>query len=312
MTIANGIRVSGKRLADQIKKNMASLVVFLNGDRGLVVASSLVEHGFKNLVIVSMAGIKNENKIAKFCITNKLAHVISKNPNKDKTVLSLVADLAIIAGFSLRLAPLLLQKPRLGTINLHAGKLPGYRGGSPLNWQLINGEQLAWCSVIEATERFDQGRVLLEGAIELNDNKTIKDVHEEANQCFSDLCVRAVNMLLGGSFKAKEQNEELATYWHQRNDADGHIKWHSMSARQVFNLVRAVTHPYPGAFSYLEGEVIRIWSVELVDQKIKGVAGRIVNVHNEGPLVVCNDFAIKITDYSSTSGKSLEPGFRLT
>ena len=50
----------------------------------------------------------------------------------------------------------------------------------------------------------------------------------------------------------------------------------------------------------------------MVDQKIKGVAGRIVNVHSEGPFVVCNDVAIKITDYTSKSGKSLEPGFRLT
>jgi methionyl-tRNA formyltransferase len=85
-----------------------------------------------------------------------------------------------------------------------------------------------------------------------------------------------------------------------------------MSARQVFNFVRAITHPYSGAYTYLESELFRIWSVELVDQKIKGTAGRIVNVHNEGPFVVCNDVAIKVIDYSSASGKSLQSGFRLT
>jgi len=289
---------------------MLSLLLYVNGDRGLGVASGFLSEGFADIAIVSMIDAKADDKISKFCQEHKLHHIRTKDPNTDPLLANLKPDLAVIGGFSQRLSGTLLKLPRLTTLNLHAGKLPQYRGGSPLNWQLINDEKFAWCSVIEASEKFDEGPVLMEQSIELNDAKTIAHLHDEANSIFRNLAVNVVKALTQGKLKKRTQNHKNAVYWHQRNDGDGHIKWELMTARQVFNFVRALTRPYPGAFSYLNGELIRIWEVKLLKETFRGTAGRIVTIQGEGPLVICADKAVKIVSYSSDSDVTLKSGSR--
>ena len=289
---------------------MISLLLYVNGERGLGVASGFLSEGFTDVTVISMINAKQDNKITKFCEENKLYHIRTKDPNTDPMLANLKPDLAVIAGFSKRLSENLLRLPRITTINLHAGKLPQYRGGSPLNWQMINDEKFAWCSVIEASERFDEGPVLMEQSIQLNDQKTIADLHHEANLIFRELTVRTVEALAQNSAKKREQIHQDAVYWHQRNDGDGRIDWRSMKARQVFNLVRALTRPYPGAFSYLDGELVRIWEVQLVKEVLTGSPGRLVSIQGEGPLVICADKAVKIVSYSSNSGLTLKSGSR--
>ena len=182
---------------------MLSLLLYVNGDRGLGVASGFLSEGFTDITVISMINAKENDKITKFCQENKLHHIRTRDPNIDPMLANLKPDLAVIAGFSMRLSEPLLRLPRLTTINLHAGKLPQYRGGSPLNWQLINDEKFAWCSVIEASERFDEGPVLMEQSIELNDQKTIADLHEEANFIFRDLTVKAAKALAQGNAKKR-------------------------------------------------------------------------------------------------------------
>jgi len=289
---------------------MLSLLLYVNGDRGLVVASGFLSEGFADITVISMIDSKEDDRIIRFCLEKKLHHIRTKDPNTDPILTNLKPDLAVIAGFSQRISATLLRLPRLTTINLHAGKLPQYRGGSPLNWQLINDEKFAWCSVIEASERFDEGPVLMEHPIELNDQKTIADLHKEANLIFRDLAVKAAKALAEGNVKKREQIHKDAVYWHQRNDGDGCIDWGSMKARQIFNFVRALTRPYPGAFSYLDGEIVRIWEVQIVKEVLTGSPGRIVHIQGEGPLVICADQAVKIVSYSSISGLTLKSGDR--
>ena len=290
--------------------SMLSLLFYINGDRGLGVASGFLAEGYSDIAIVSMIDTTADEKISKFCQEHKLHHIRTKDPNTDPLLANLKPDLAVIAGFSQRLSGTLLESPRLTTLNLHAGKLPQYRGGSPLNWQLINDEKLAWCSVIEASERFDEGPVLMEQSIELNDQKTIADLHHEANSMFRDLTLEVVKKMTQGNIKKRKQIQRDAVYWHQRSDSDGRIIWETMTARQVFNFVRALTKPYPGAFSYLDGKLVRIWEVQIVKEVFKGTAGRIVNIQGEGPLVICADKAIKIVSYSSDSEVTLKSGSR--
>ena len=90
------------------------------------------------------------------------------------------------------------------------------------------------------------------------------------------------------------QNEKKSCYWHQRDDEDGRVDWENMSARQIFNLIRATTVPLKGAFTFLNKKKIRIFKVELVKKIIKGTPGKILIIQGKGPFVVCNDFAIKL------------------
>ena len=131
--------------------------------------------------------------------------------------------------------------------NLHAGRLPYYRGGSPINWQIINDEDHVVCSVIMASENFDEGDILAERQIQINDDKTVAELHVECNAAFAELTVETLRHAMAGTLMTTKQPTEGAAYWHQRSEADGKIDWEKLTSRQVFNLVRAITKPFTRA-----------------------------------------------------------------
>ena len=207
----------------------------------------------------------------------------------------------------------MIEAPELGTINLHAGRLPEYRGGSPLNWQIINGEREAGISVVRMGHDIDSGEVLAEERIPISEAVTIADLHERAHALFPDLVLDVVGRFERGKLDGRSQATGNIGYWHQRNDDDGRIDWRHLMARQVFDLVRAVTRPYPGAFADLDGQRLRIYSVEIPERIIHGVPGRIVWVLGQGPYVVCRDRAVLLKDFALADGTRprLATGMRL-
>ena len=196
---------------------MNKISIFLNGARGLVIASKLIKNNFKISNIISPKDHNNSNLIKNFCNKHKINHIISINPNNDKNVQSLVSDLFIIAGYSTIFNTNVLRLPSFGTINLHAGTLPKYRGGSPLNWQIINGEKTFNCSIILTTSKIDNGRILAQKTIKILSSDDIKDVHEKANKGFSDLIDKVVTDIFNRNVDFKAQDEKKAIYWHQRS-----------------------------------------------------------------------------------------------
>ncbi len=216
--------------------------------------------------------------------------------------------IGIIAGYSTIFRQPLIELPELGTINLHAGRLPQYRGGSPLNWQIIQGEKNASVSVIRVDRGIDTGNVLAEANIDIAPDHNIGDVHDEANRLFPLLVNEVLYELDMGTLQEREQSEEHACYWHQRNDDDGRIFWHRFSAQQVHDLVRAVTHPYPGASCYLGGKKIRVFRTRIPQETIRGVPGRVCWWQGRGPYVICADRAILLEEYAIGKGNDNREG----
>ena len=211
---------------------------------------------------------------------------------------ALAPTLGIIGGYSEIFDEELINLPTHGTINLHAGKLPGYRGGSPLNWQIIIGESEIGLSVVQTDIGIDTGDIMASGSIPLQDHDTIADIHEKANQLFPDLVSHVIGALAAGTQKSIPQESEGARYWHQRNDADGKIDWGNITVREAINLVRGITRPYPGAFCFSGDDEVRIFAAEMPDQVIRGVPGRIMWLQGKGPFVACRDGAVLLTDYT--------------
>ncbi len=290
---------------------MVKLVVFINGDRGLNVVQKLMESGFCEIFVVFLLGSPQAKQIEEICKSNKLPFICTTKPNKDERLTNLAVDFGVIAGFPVRLVSAVLNTPRKGMFNLHAGKLPYYRGGSPINWQIINDEDYVVCSVIVASENFDEGDIVAEKKIEITDDKTVADLHKESNVAFSELTVETLKQAIAGTLLATKQSTDGVAYWHQRNESDGEIDWAMLTSREVFNLVRALTKPYPGAYCYLGSEVIKIWSVELVSSNIMGCPGRVVNIQGDGPFVICKDKAVRLVDYTSEAQLKLKTGDRL-
>ncbi len=292
---------------------MRDIAFFLNGQRGLSVLQAIVDHG--HMVSAVYAPPTALTQLAPVGERLGISLIAAPDVNASSFLAAFEArehSLSIIGGYSQIFRRPLIDLPKFGTINLHGGRLPQYRGGSPLNWQIIAGERMAGVSVIRVDDGIDTGNVLAEALIPITAQMTIADLHDAANQVFPDLVLDVLARLAQGNLQERVQNPDDAVYWHQRNDADGRIDWHRMTARQVHDLVRGLTRPYPGAFTFLDGQRIRVFATSIPEFHLKGVPGRVCHIGGQGILVVCADRAIRILDYASDPGIRLSHGVHLT
>jgi len=276
---------------------MNGIHVFLNGYRGLPVVDALHDGGHRIDSIVVPEG-RQVAGLRERCDEGRIRAQEVRDVNDVGFLDRLrAADpiLFVVAGFSAIFKPALIDLPRLGTINLHAGPLPRYRGGSPLNWQLINGESTAGISVIRMDARIDSGPVLAEESFPIRSSDTIADLHREANRRFPQLVLDAIAALECNA--GRVQDDGAACYWHQRADADGRLDIARLSAIEVDRMVRALTRPYPGAFVHAGGRKVRVFAARVPDLVLRGVPGRICWIEGQGPYLVCADRAILITEY---------------
>ena len=205
------------------------------------------------------------------------------------------AELVVLASFSQIVPHDLFAKPSRGALNLHAGKLPQYRGSSPLNWALINGERSFGLSIIRVDAGIDTGPVVAEAEYPIGIDDTIADLHDRANREFGPLLIEAVHHLERDG-APRQQVDDEAVYWPLRFPDDGFIVWDLMTAAQVHNLVRALADPYPNASTGIGDRRVRIGRTRLTDEAIRGEPGRIYRIEGDQLLVAAADRCLWVTE----------------
>ena len=211
-------------------------------------------------------------------------------------IMELQPDLGIVSGFSFIFPKEILDLTKLGFWNLHAGKIPEYRGGSPLNWQLINGEKDIGISILKMTERIDDGLIMGQSTFKIEQNDTILELHNKTNIYFSKLICELLINFEKTLLDAKPQTESSASYWHQRGDADGLINPLTQGAEYIERMVRALTKPYPGAWFKINGEKIRVFKCKLTDKSYKGTPGKILKLKGQNPILITTTGAIELIE----------------
>lgn len=291
---------------------MKRIIVYLNGLRGFFVLEKLIKNNYKDIIVFS------DKKLKEFDVYKKNPYLkifYFKNINSKShytAVEKLKPHISIVAGYSQIFEKRLINLPTFGTINLHAGSLPKYRGGSPLNWQIINGEKYIGISLIKMTEGIDEGLILKKKHFLLKKNDDIRSVHAKVNKLFPEILISLLKEIFNKKEKPMKQIEKNAQYWHQRNDVDGRINWYIMESEQVHNLVRALTKPYNGAYTYFKNLKIRIYKTKVSNKKFFGTPGRVVKIKNNNLLVICADYGLCIEDYKfENSNKQLLNGMHL-
>lgn len=151
-----------------------------------------------------------------------------------------------------------LEIPRLGALNLHGSYLPRYRGRVPVNWAVINGESETGATLHYMVEKPDAGDIVAQQKVSIEFSDTAHDVFGKVTDAAVAVLGRAWPQLRDGSATRIPMNLAAGNYCGGRKPADGRIDW-SRSALQIYNLIRGVTHPYPGAFTFLEDRKIVIW-----------------------------------------------------
>jgi methionyl-tRNA formyltransferase len=217
---------------------------------------------------------------------------------------------AIIYSFYYRnlLPAQLIALSPLGAYNLHGSLLPKYRGRAPVNWMLVNGEREAGATLHHMVERADAGDIVAQRAIEITDDDTALTLYRKIVPIGAEL-IRQYHPLIA-SDKAPRRAQDLTqgSYFGRRRPADGRIDW-TWPARRIFNLVRAVTYPYPGAFGFLNGRKVYVWVAKIATETgICGATGEVIAEHADGTIeVAAGDGSVLLTRVQIESGAEASP-----
>ncbi len=283
-----------------MKSPLIKIVIFTsNYDRTYPLLNCLSNNKYDVLFIIT-----DKNNIEKFKKINKKVFLISSKFSDKSIVKKFFAaneiDIIILSGFNKILPKEIFDYPKFGSINLHAGPVPKYRGGSPLNWQLINGENKIGLSILKVESGLDNGPILNQLFFNISQNTTINEIHKIANKKFPEMVIKSLKLLKKpNSLKFRKQKNENAIYWHQRNVSDGLIDWKNKTAKEVHNLVRAISKPYPGAFSFYKKKKIIILEASVCSKTVKGTPGRVLFLNKKEPIIICKDNGIKIKSFDS-------------
>jgi methionyl-tRNA formyltransferase len=171
----------------------------------------------------------------------------------------------------------ILAIPCLGAFNMHGSLLPKYRGRVPINWAVLHGEKEAGVTLHYMVKRADAGDIVDQEAVHISPEDTAQDVFRKAVKAARLILARRIDDLTNGTAPRRRQDESQATYFGGRKPEDGRIDW-TQSADRIYNLIRAVTHPYPGAFTMAAGNKLLIWWARPV-KDIIGIPGQVVSVN---------------------------------
>lgn len=224
---------------------------------------------------------------------------INDNQFVDEVRNELKPDLIISVNFDQIFKKEIINIPEKGCINIHASLLPKYRGRAPLNWAILKGEKETGVTVHYINEGIDTGQIILQEIIDIKKTDYIDDILEKVKGKYPEMINKAVELIENDKVEPVEQKKENGSYYGKRTSADGLIDW-SQSVTNIYNLIRAVSHPYPGAFTYLGDEKVFIWRAEVEAETANNEQpGKVIEKDDDSFLVQCDRGQLLITDYET-------------
>lgn len=216
-------------------------------------------------------------------------------PEWREKIAALAPDLILSVYYRHMIGTKILGLPRLGAWNLHGSLLPRYRGRAPINWAVLHGEPRIGMTLHRMVKGADAGAIVDQDGVDIDPRDTAEQAFRKVLPCARRVVARQIDALLAGTARETPQDETQATYFGGRKPEDGRIVWTQRSG-QIFNLIRAVTDPYPGAFVDVGGARLMVWWAEpatAATRDRRGAAGEILSV---APLVVATaDGALELT-----------------
>jgi methionyl-tRNA formyltransferase len=207
------------------------------------------------------------------------------------------------------LSPEVLRLARHGAFNLHGSLLPRYRGRCPVNWVLVNGERETGVTLHHMEPKPDTGDIVAQGVVPIADDDTALTLNRKLGESARALLREVFPRLLAGTAPRIPQDPARASCFPGRGPEDGRIAWHQ-SARRIYDLVRAVTHPYPGAFTIWRGERLRVWRARPDEQMADADPGRVLAVSPRG-IVTATGAGTVILEQVQYGGADEEDGHDL-
>lgn len=252
---------------------MSSAVVFAYHNVGIRCLRVLLAHDVDIRLVVTHEDNPQEQiwfgSVRQLCLENDIPCISPADPNTpeiEDRIAALSADFLFSFYYRQMLKAPLLNSVIRGAYNMHGSLLPHYRGRAPVNWAVLHGARETGATLHQMNVKPDNGPIVDQFAVPILPDDTAQEVFEKVVVA-AELCLyRSLPRLIEGTATHQSQDLSQGDYFGERCANDGQIDW-NQSARKIHDLVRAVTHPYPGAFSDLPGGRLVLWRTRVIDEK---------------------------------------------
>ncbi len=240
-------------------------VVFAYHNMGRVGIQKLLQEGFEVPFVFTHDDDSGENiwfgSVSSLCRALAIEHATPADPGAPEWIAKLESikpDIVFSFYYRSILHESIISMPPFGAYNLHGSLLPAYRGRCPVNWVLINGEKHTGVTLHAMTDKPDAGPIVGQKRVEIDHDDTAFTLFGRLEQAAGVLLDELLPAMHAGSINLTPQDLSSGSYYGGRRPEDGRISWDT-SAERIYNLIRGVTRPYPGAFCHLGTQKILIW-----------------------------------------------------
>ena len=217
---------------------------------------------------------------------------------------SCAPDLCVTAAFGQLLSQEILDIPPLGTINVHSSLLPKHRGSAPINWSIIKGDAVTGVTTMFTDKGMDTGDILLTRETPIGPAENAGELTDRLAVMGAQLLIETIRAIEAGTLARTPQDHAAATYEPKMDKELGRIDW-SKSAQELDWLVRGTT-PWPGAFTTLGEQTIKVFELDILDGPASGAPGEIVAADAKRGLVVsCGDHDVALAQIQMPGAKRM-------
>lgn len=220
------------------------------------------------------------------------------------TIRDINPDLLITAAYGKILPKSVLDIPKYGCINVHGSLLPKYRGAAPIQRSIMDGEKVTGITTMYTDEGMDTGDMLLKGEIEITEDMTAGELHDKLSVLGAEVLKETLVKLKEGVLERIPQQDSEASYAAMMTKDTGLVDW-TKSSKEIHNLVRG-TNPWPGAFTYYNGDKMKIWVTSVVSESGNNLKpGTICEVGKDGIIVACGTGKLNIKELQFDSCRKM-------
>ncbi|KKB39293.1 methionyl-tRNA formyltransferase [Bacillus thermotolerans] len=225
--------------------------------------------------------------------SEELQQIIDMNP-----------DVIVTAAYGQILPNELLEAPAYGCVNVHASLLPELRGGAPIHYAILQGKKKTGITIMYMAEKLDAGDIISQAEVTIEETDHVGSLHDKLSQTGARLLSETLPKLIAGEVSPVKQDESKASFASNIRREQEKIDW-SKQGEDIYNHIRGL-HPWPVAYTTLEGQVVKIWWGEKIPAGKEAPPGTIIAVEEDGFVVATgNDTAIKVTDLQPSGKKRM-------
>ena len=233
---------------------------------------------------------------------------ISNDENVLSELTELNPDIIITAAYGQLVPETILEIPKYKCINVHGSLLPKLRGGAPILYSILEDHEKTGITIMYMVKKLDAGDMISKVEVDILDSDNYESLHDKLSIAGRDLLKETLPNIFTGNIAPEKQDDSLATFARNILREDEKIDWNK-SARQIFNQIRALD-PTPGAFTYLDENVLKIWNSEVVDLEenfSSKKVGTIIKQDKKHIYLLCGENTVLKVKELQISGKKRMP-----